>query len=53
MCIGEYLPAAGWVITGQGSGLDFQKAESLWEIAIFADPQDCKINQVNDVFVGL
>lgn len=52
ICSGEYLPAAGWVITGQGSGLDFQKAESLWEIATLADPQDCKISQVNDVFFG-
>lgn len=50
ICSGEYLPVAGWVITGQGSGLDFQKAESLWEIATFADPQDCKIDQVTDAF---
>ncbi|BDA41855.1 hypothetical protein COCOBI_02-6500 [Coccomyxa sp. Obi] len=52
LCSGEWMPAATWVITGQGSGLDFEKGESLWEIVMAADCANITIEQVQSVFFG-
>jgi hypothetical protein len=52
LCSGHWMPSPMWIITGQGSGVDFQKAESLLEMATVEDCCQITIDQVHDVFLA-
>ena len=44
----KYVPAASWVITGQGAGLNWLQFKAMWRI--IKEPEEANIDDVHNLF---